>query len=85
LTDEEFIEVIMPIYRECFERGIKRNSKNLPEFITAEEAKTLTHGVDTCSKTRFLIRSKDKFTLEKTPEIFNRCLDMYEKFIKKLE
>lgn len=85
LTDEEFIEVIIPIYRECFERGIERNSKNLPEFITAEQAKSLTYGVDTCAKTRFIIRNKDKFSLEKTPETFDRCLDMYEKLIKKIE
>lgn len=85
LTEEEFIEVIIPIYRECIDRGIERNSKNLPEFITAEEAETLSSGVDKCAKVRFVVRNKDKFTLEKTPESFERCLEGYEKIISKLD
>lgn len=76
LTDEDFIEIIIPIYRECFERGIERNSKNLPEFITTKEIPPLFDGVDTCAKIRFIIRNKDKFSLEKTPENFDVLFSM---------
>ena len=84
LTDEEFIRVIIPIYRECIDRAIERNLNNLPDFITAEEAEKLAYGIDTCAKIRFVVRNKDKFTLEKTPEVFDRCFEGYEKLIKSL-
>lgn len=85
LTDDEFAEEIFPIYKECMKRGIERNEKKLPEYITVEETRILSEGVDQCAKVRFIVRNKDKFTFEKTPEAFERCLHGYESIIKKMQ